>query len=389
MKILEMTTFLRGGAGVFTTRLSQMFKSHGHDVQVISSGHVEQLVDWEELLSDLANSQIAHHTLNFFKREPNIFWSEVEKLTTLIQQEQFDVIHAHAGVPAMAAYTAKVSCKANIPIIATFHSWSKDRPAWMNTADTWAFNQCDKVFFDSLEYMRFGRTFGLHTEHDVIYPGLLINPTPYLANKQSYRSRLLQELNLPSEAVLISNLAEITERKGQLDLIHAMKAIREQVQHAYLLLIGECRNEEYQMQIDQALDAHQLRDHVKFMGWVKDPHEIVAATDLFIFPSYSEGLGMAIVEAATMEVPTIFSSVEGMKDIEDILDKDCLGTFQPGQIESIAEQAIAVINMPAERRSILVKQGSRTLQHSFSFESTVKKYETAMTSLVATTSHNK
>ena len=381
MKILEMTTILRGGAGVFVTRLTESLRRRNHHVHVVSTGEVEQLTDWDELLNCLGQIDTTHHQFNFFKREPDIFWAETERLSELLLKEQFDVIHAHAGVPALGASIARKMAGLNIPIIATFHSWSKDRPNWMNVQDTYAFNQCQHVFFDSQAYMAYGSSFGLTSRHEVIYPGLLIDPTPYLDKRQNCRLALLEQLNLPNNVRLISNLAEITERKGQLDLIKSLPLVLEQ-EDVYLLFIGECRNEHYRNLINQTIDEHKLSEKVRFMGWVDDPYEIVAGTDLFVFPSYSEGLGMAIAEAISLGVPAVFSSIEGMKDIEDILGEYSMGTFEAGNIPDIAEKILQVLRKDASRKSVMMDKGAELIRTAFAFDTTVTKYEKAMYHLV-------
>lgn len=382
MKILEITTFLRGGAGAFLTRLSCEFKKRGHDVDVISSGKVEEIIDWDELLDELIKYEINHHKLNFFKRDNEIFWLEVEKLAQLIKENNYDVIHVHAGVPALASYIAKQMTDKEIPIIATFHSWGKDRNHWMNICDAWAFNRCNKVFFDSNEYMKFGKLKGITADTEVIYPGLMIDENISEELKHKARKELAKKLNISNDSVIITNLAEITQRKGQIDLVNSLKYICDKREDVYLCLIGESRDKRYYDELMSTIERLCLKDNVFLLGWVEEPHKFVAASDIFVFPSYSEGLGLAIVEAITLGTPTMFSSVEGTKDIENILGSTCLGTFEPGDYNTISKLILELLEKDQFIISSQIDCAIKKIRDVFNFNKTVKKYDDEMNLLV-------
>lgn len=375
MNILEITTFLRGGAGVFVTRLSQALKRKGHEIHVISTGRVEELVDWDDLLQDLSADGINHTCINFFKRENSIFWSSIAQLASFLQEHEIDVIHSHAGVPALGAHLAMKMVHKSIPIVATFHSWSKERPEWMNIQDAWAFNQCENVCYDSEGYRKIGEVFHVTGNTTVIYPGLLIDPQSYIESQQYARVKVRERLGLPNGAKIISQLAEITERKGQLDLIKAMKAVLEVEPNSYLLLIGECRNPEYKMKLDEVLREEGLQERVLLPGWVEDPYELVSASDVFAFPSYSEGLGMAIIEAISLRVPAVFAYEEGMKDIADLLGEDNFGVFPAGDVAGIVLTIIRLLKEDPMKLNAQVMRTSHLMQIQFSFQSTVQEYE--------------
>ncbi len=373
MKILEMTTFLRGGAGSFLTRLARSFKERGHEVDVVSSGSSGELIDWDQLKSELADAHINHHQINFFNRQNEIFWSEMRRLSNLLDCARYDVIHVHAGVPALAAYLAKTERNLDIPIIATFHSWGPDRPNWMDISDAWAFNQCDRVFYDSEEYMKFGAVKGVKGS-GVIYPGLYVNPQSYISRKRELRERLLSSYDILTESKIITHLGEITQRKGQRDIVKALAKL----EGPYVaLLIGESRDSQYKKELDETIHRLGMENKVIFTGWVEDPYEVVAGSDLFVFPSYSEGLGLAPIEAVTLHVPAIFSSVEGTKDIEKTLGEYCLGTFQPGDIEMIAKLIHQTLDSNYSTVAAQAK-AAELANNVFGYEKTLSAYEDTM-----------
>ncbi|KJE26954.1 glycosyl transferases group 1 family protein [Geobacillus kaustophilus] len=384
MQILEITTILKSGSGLVTTRIAQGLKKRGHEVDVISTGKIDGLSDWDELIDELQKSGIGHFQMNFFKREHERFWPETQKLAKLLSEKKYDIIHVHAGVPAFATHVARRTANVNIPVVATFHSWSPIRPEWMNIADAWAFNECDMVCYVSHAYRKYGQSKGIHAPTSVIYPGLWFNPQPYINKKHVIREKIRKKYGLPKDAKIITQLAEVYERKGQLDLIRAMQQIFDYDNNTYLLLAGNTTDyPDYVQLLQEEIRKLSLENKVIFTGWVEDPYEIVAAADLFVFPSYNEGLGLAILEAMVLEIPAIFSEIEGTLDIKNIVGNDGLGGFAPGDVQAIAERIKQVMKMDKEVLEIKVKNAANKISKIFNFDYTVVEYEKLFNRLVA------
>jgi glycosyltransferase involved in cell wall biosynthesis len=383
MKVLEITTILKSGSGLVTTRISEGLKKRGHEVDVISAGKIEGLSDWDELIDELRKSGIGHFQMNFFKREHELFWPETQKLARLLSEKHYDIIHVHAGVPAFAARVASRMADIHIPIVATFHSWSPTRPEWMNIADAWAFNECDMVCYVSHAYKQYGQSKGIHAPTSVIYPGLWLNPKPYLEKREIIRGKVRERYNLPKDSKIVIQLAEVYERKGQLDLIRAMQQILVHDNDTYLVFVGNTTDyADYVQLLEAEIQKSSIGDKVIFTGWVEDPYEIVAAADLFVFPSYNEGLGLAILEAMALEIPTIFSEIEGTQDIKNIVGDDVLGVFAPGDVKAIAEQIKQVMEMDREVLETKVINSANKILKIFNFDYTVIEYEKLFNKLV-------
>lgn len=378
MKILEMTTFLRGGAGVFIVEVSKELKKAGHTVHVVSSGKSGDFVDWDKLYGDLHENDIKYSNIDFFNRSSEVFWNEAYKLADLLEKENFDLIHVHSGTPALGAHVAKGIIEKNIPVIATFHSWGKDRPEWMNKADIWAFNQCEEVYFDSYEYENYAVNEGITTSKGVIELGVLLNPQSYMDRKEELRKQLCINYNFEKDDIIITQLGEITERKGQLDLIKTVGELYKDNElggrRLKLLIIGECKNPQYEKRLNDTIEEYGIKNEVTFAGWIPNPHELLAASDLFVFPTYSEGFGLVIIEAMALKIPTIFSTVEGTMDIIKAIGKDSFGTFIPGDTINIERQIIDFLNLDDESKRNLSDRISQSILQRYSSEITAEKY---------------
>lgn len=73
MKVLEVTTLLKGGSGLVTTNIAVGLKKLGHEVDVVSTGQIDSLYDWPELHNELKESHVGYHQMNFFKEIMSYF----------------------------------------------------------------------------------------------------------------------------------------------------------------------------------------------------------------------------------------------------------------------------------------------------------------------------
>lgn len=124
----------------------------------------------------------------------------------------------------------------------------------------------------------------------------------------SVRSELRSELGIPSEAVVFLFLGRITEDKGVLDLVAAFE-LMSQENNAYLLLVGP---NELRCNIPES------KHNIRLVGFTDRPEIYMQASDVFCLPSYREGFGTVVIEAAACGIPALVSDIYGLKDaIED------------------------------------------------------------------------
>ena len=101
--------------------------------------------DWPAQRQRLRRAGASHVRLDFFAREPNVFWPSVDALGRLLARLRPDIAHAHAGVPACALATCRDRGPWRGTAIATLNSWGVGRPAWMDTMDAWGLARLDRV----------------------------------------------------------------------------------------------------------------------------------------------------------------------------------------------------------------------------------------------------
>lgn len=145
----------------------------------------------------------------------------------------------------------------------------------------------------------------------VIYRGRdrarLGEPGPDRRNE--VRRRL--ELNPYTPVVLTVGRQEFL--KGQSILLRAFRRLLDQVPDARLLVAG--RDGASTPDLQGLVSELRLRDRVWFLGYRADVPDLLAASDVFAFPSLCEGIGGAIIEAMALGLPIVASRLDSLEEV--------------------------------------------------------------------------
>lgn len=169
------------------------------------------------------------------------------------------------------------------------------------------------------------------------------------------RIGLRAELQLPAEAVVALFLGRLTRDKGVLDLAHAFVRVAADCPDFYLLVVGP--DEECLTPALQEIFS-SCSDHVRFVGMTNRPEGYMAAADIFCLPSYREGFGSVIIEAAAAGVPAVASRIYGLTDAVDDGETGLL--HAPADVISIAS-ALRTLVSDADRRA---RMGARARERA-------------------------
>lgn len=118
-----------------------------------------------------------------------------------------------------------------------------------------------------------------------------------------------QKLNIPLEAFVFIYLGRLCTDKGVLDLAQAFSQISDS--NAYLIYVG--KDEEGLTQKIKFINKDKL-EMIRFAEFTNSPQAYLSASNVLCLPSYREGFGTVIIEAAAMGVPAIASNIYGISD---------------------------------------------------------------------------
>jgi glycosyltransferase involved in cell wall biosynthesis len=122
------------------------------------------------------------------------------------------------------------------------------------------------------------------------------------------RAAVRAELGIGAQAPVVLFVGRVTRDKGILDLARAFGALGAEFPGAVLLVVGP--DEEGLGAQLQGLCAGRAR----LVGYTHAPERYMAAADLLCLPSYREGFGAVVIEAAAAGLPAIGSRIYGIVD---------------------------------------------------------------------------
>jgi glycosyltransferase involved in cell wall biosynthesis len=126
------------------------------------------------------------------------------------------------------------------------------------------------------------------------------------------RLRVRQVLGISPEIPVIAMVARMHPVKGHRAMIHIMSLIAKARPDAMLLLAGDGP----ERAACEAMTAERgLQANVHFLGQRNDVPELLAASDVVVMPSQSEGLPLAAIEALAAGRPVVGFDVGGMRDV--------------------------------------------------------------------------
>ena len=102
-----------------------------------------------------------------------------------------------------------------------------------------------------------------------------------------------------------------------------------------------------------------------FLGFRKDVYKILKASDIFVFPSYREGLSVALTEAMACGLPVVASRIRGNIDL---IDEELGGLFcNPADVKSMAMH----IDMLATNSEIRHRMGLYNYEKSKKYDKNI------------------
>jgi len=123
------------------------------------------------------------------------------------------------------------------------------------------------------------------------------------------RVSIRQQFDIPTEAVVFLFIGRLTRDKGVLDLAEAFISLN--AKQVFLLYVGP---DEQNMQTEITLRCGGNNSNLLFVGHTDTPESCMAAADVLCLPSYREGFGSVVIEAAAAGIPAIASRIYGIID---------------------------------------------------------------------------
>lgn len=178
-----------------------------------------------------------------------------------------------------------------------------------------------------------------------------------------------------TSAITVLFVGRINGLKGIFELLSAFREIRQtEPTDCRLVLAGDGPDLE---RAREWVRTAGIEDNVSFTGWVIGDDKTITfeAADVFVLPSYAEGLPNAMIEAMSCGLPVIMTSVGS---IPDVIQNDENGILiRPRDESSLREALLRLIRSSSERER-LGQAGYRTASAQFTIDEGVTRIEQSL-----------
>ncbi len=196
----------------------------------------------------------------------------------------------------------------NVPFMVFFHGWDVDFEAKVTQKYTnfflKSFGKAEKIFVLSQDFKEKIIEWGYEGEVIVITTTVDIN----LVKNFSLETKIEHQKKSTTHKILF--LSRMVKAKGVFELIEAFKKVNQKIKNSELILAGD--GEAFQEVASLVANIENIR----LTGYVEGDEKIalLEESDVYILPSYSEGLPISVLEAMLFGLPIITTRVGGLKN---------------------------------------------------------------------------
>lgn len=343
MKILQVAALYPphiGGIENHVHQLSRNLVKRGHDVTVYTS-NIPKTKKYEVI------DGVKIHRFNSIGSPFN---NQIipEMFIKLLNNIDFEVIHAHGHLQLTTNFAAISSFKNKIPLIITSHgtvqykNWREYINLIYNrTLGKWTLLQADDVIALSPSQANYLQKFGMKNI-DIIPNGTNSISSHLNFNSNEFRT----EFGLKDETIILY-VGGIIPRKGINYLIDAMTEVKS---NSVLFIVGDVLggHPSYKETLLNLVKEKKIKNII-FTGSVNDDRlkEAYIAADIFVLPSLSEGLPTVLLEAMAYKKSIVATDIAGNSDLI-INNKNGL-LVESHNPNEIAKAINLLIDNPAKR----------------------------------------
>lgn len=327
--------------------------------------------------SDLENQGITLHLLNIQNKYG--FSKAVKLLKPIYRMEKPDIVHSTLYKSDMIARKMK-SIFPEIPLVGSFVNNSytplryKGQSFFMKLKlrlfyemDKYTARKVDCFISNSKTIAEAeGRALNIPSEKiKVVFRGR--DPEKYEKVELNEVSKVKEELNIGDRLILL-NVSRLIKRKAQIDIVYALPKILKKFPDTVLLLAGHGDQETV---LKKEVKNLNLDENVIFLGRRKDIPVLLTMADIFLYPSYAEGLPGALIEAMLSEKIIVCSDIpENM----ECVDEACALLFERGNSKDLASKIIYALKNENGLKDLGKKARIKAIEE-FDIASIAKEYE--------------
>ncbi|MDG9733344.1 glycosyltransferase [Leuconostoc pseudomesenteroides] len=335
----------------FNHRNIKILQSLGYEVHVATN-----MVDFGSMSTDenerfkiwMSDNNIIAHQVDFERRMGTLKGNirSIRQLREIFKTNDFSFIHVHSPLGSiLGRFVAK---QFKVPAIYTAHGFhffkGGPKSGWIVFYPLeWLFS----FFTDTLITIN-DEDYALAKKHMHANKVVKINgigvdvKNKWLvtdAERKNARHSIRQELNIPEDAFLLSSVGELSDRKNHRVVLEALRLMSDdELSNIYYVIAGTGNNGDLLRNFAQTFN---FENHFHLLGYRSDIDDINYASDVSIFPSLREGLGVAGLDATVDGTYLLGTKKRGVSDyIRDDVNGNLFAPDSPEELNQLIRKCL-------------------------------------------------
>jgi glycosyltransferase involved in cell wall biosynthesis len=370
MKILSICayTWAIGGPARVIYDHTIVALTQGHQVDILSPASADDKI---YTIPEGARVIVCQRSQPFAKILPEFSWELYRFLQKHIHE--YDIVHCHGlfHFGSIAPFLVKNTVPKAITIHGVLDHWALQHGYWKKKIFSWvlqkrmlALARLVHVFNDD-ELNDVALYLGHKHPNTVVVPnGIDLSEFAVLPPRHSFRDKHKIDSNTP----LVLFMGRLNIKKG-LDLL--LPAFQQVIKNNDAVLILAGPDDGYKTQTEAFIKENKLEKNIKMVGMLvgEDKKAALAAADVFVLPSYSEGFSIAVLEAMAAGVACLVSDRVGFDNK--------ISQYQAAEEISLNVDAVAEglkkLTTEANLRKTLAQNASKMLHELFEIKVVANK----------------
>mgnify|MGYP005635261609 CR=1 FL=1 len=267
------------------------------------------------------------------------------------KKESFDIVHTHTPIASLAGRIAAYF--AQIPyIIYTAHGFyfHDDMPTFKKWFHIYLERLLGKITFllltqseedriSAIKYKIIDKTMAFTIGNGV-------DKSQFIRKNSSERASMRRDLEIPKDAFVVGMVGRLVREKGVIEFLKAAELVNSENKNVYFILVGERLVSDHAGAVEEQIQStlKQVGSHLKPLGLCSNMSEIYSTMDLFVLPSWREGMPRSIIEAMMIGLPIIATNIRGCR--EEVIENETGFLIQVKSPESIVKSINKFLNEP-------------------------------------------
>ena len=261
-------------------------------------------------------------------------WMVVPKIKRLLRQHSIDLVHVHSrrGADLWGGLAAR---QVGLPCVISRRVDHHEARWWA----TLKYALCDHVIAISEGIRAVLLADGVSAEKvSCVRSAVDFERFQTVSDSAALKKRFA----LPDESTVVGMAAQLIPRKGHDVLLEAVAALKDRWPQLRVLVMGKGP---LATSVVQHIEAMDLQEQVHYVGFLTDIETVLPHLDFLVHPARTEGLGVALLQAASAGLAVIASRAGGMP--EAVLDEETGLLIPPGDVPALVAAMERLLSDPA------------------------------------------